>query len=257
MGLRVFGIAGKARHGKDFCANIICDIAWREFGQIVIKWSLADLLKVRVYGEADGRYTLEDVFINKPPEIRNLLQQVGTERGRDVFGEDFWTRQAHAVLYLLQQKAPFIQGIVVPDVRFPNEVEFVRLNGRVLQDIIPGLRARAVRHVDFTNHYRPVPMDVAERDGAVLQCVSSMVEDEFSDSLGRCAYVESDRPTLTGDAANHPSETALDGLDKAKEFDYIITNNLTTTEEDLRNQLRPMVREWLGRNNGVSWKQGF
>lgn len=62
---------------------------------------------------------------------------------------------------------------------------------------------------------------------------------------GLSVWIESDRPTLTGMNATHKSETAFDNVDKATFFDAIIVNNLDTTFEDLKDQLRPILKKLL------------
>lgn len=56
-------------------------------------------------------------------EIRRLLQLMGTEVGRMLFGENVWVDIA-------DDKIAKIPGdVVITDVRFDNEAEYVRANG--------------------------------------------------------------------------------------------------------------------------------
>lgn len=48
-------------------------------------------------------------------EVRRLLQVLGTEVGRDMFGEDFWVDQ------VLKDLDSYNQNYVITDTRFPNE----------------------------------------------------------------------------------------------------------------------------------------
>lgn len=64
------------------------------------------------YDEAKGKYT----------EIRRLMQRLGTEVGRELFGQDFWVERAMA------QVKPGGR-YVITDCRFPNEAEAVRAAG--------------------------------------------------------------------------------------------------------------------------------
>lgn len=57
------------------------------------------------------------------PEARRLLQVMGTEVGRMLFGENVWVDIA-------DDKIAKIPGdVVITDVRFDNEAEYVRANG--------------------------------------------------------------------------------------------------------------------------------
>ena len=62
------------------------------------------------------------------PEVRRLLQVVGTEAGRNVFGPDVWVD-------LAMRRAADVDGpVVFTDCRFPNEAEAVaRLGGIVVR----------------------------------------------------------------------------------------------------------------------------
>lgn len=193
--MRILSLSGKARHGKDTAGRIAREIARTEFGATLLRFSFAWPLKARCYGEAAGRITWQQI-VDKDPAVRTLLQQTGTERGRDVFGADFWTMQAEAFLRLMGEEMPEIAGVVITDTRFPNEVDFCRAG--------------------------------------------------VGDAAGLALTIVSDRPTLTGEAARHRSETALDHLDRATAFDGVLVNDRTTTLDGLRDQLRPHVARLLG-----------
>lgn len=59
------------------------------------------------------------------PGVRELLQRLGTEVGRDMFGENFWVDQAIKAI-------PDGSKVVFADVRFPNEAdEIKKLGGEI------------------------------------------------------------------------------------------------------------------------------
>ena len=70
-------------------------------------------------------------------------------------------------------------------------------------------------------------------------------EVEFTRKHGTSLWIHSDRPTLTGKAAEHPSETSLDNVDKTTFFDGIIDNSRNVTLLDLKEQLKPYVYKLL------------
>jgi hypothetical protein len=57
----------------------------------------------------------------------------------------------------------------------------------------------------------------------------------FTSRYGASVRIHSDRPTLTGEAAQHPSETALDAVPDAA-FEYVITNLSSTSLDELQEQ---------------------
>lgn len=119
----VIGLCGRAGVGKNWIAShIFSPLGFREV-------ALADHFKVEAVGV--GRFSFEQVFHTKPKDARTYLQQRGTEQGR-AFDEDIWTRHLTAWLQLWNERWGFTR-YVVTDLRFPNEVAWVRgLKGLVL-----------------------------------------------------------------------------------------------------------------------------
>lgn len=56
------------------------------------------------------------------PEIRRWLQIIGTEYGRNVFGQDCWIRALDARI----KDSPLV---AIRDVRFENEIDYIRARG--------------------------------------------------------------------------------------------------------------------------------
>lgn len=137
----IIGLAGKAGAGK----NTVADILNRMFN--FEQLAFADALKaqavaldpiVAVYG--DRPYHLSEMGIAleeakvKYPEVRRMLQRLGTEAGRDMFGQNIWVDRAFETM----DKYPEIDTWVITDVRFRNEVEAIQAAGgtvfRVVRD---------------------------------------------------------------------------------------------------------------------------
>jgi len=78
--------------------------------------------------------TYEDAFKTKPPHIRTLLQMVGTELGRNVYGNLVWCHTAKAWMDIWEEHWG-IHKFAIPDVRFWSEMEFIHqeLNGKVIR----------------------------------------------------------------------------------------------------------------------------
>lgn len=144
----VVGISGKAGSGKDYISqNFLIPLGYKQF-------SFAWHFKVWLIGK--GEATHEEVFFTKPPHVRKLLQEEGTERGRNVYGENVWCNTAGEWMRVLAENCG-INKFVIPDVRFPNEVEFIQsVGGKVCRVIAPArsannnLTEEARRHISET-----------------------------------------------------------------------------------------------------------
>ena len=103
-GVLVLGLGHKARHGKDTCA------------QAMLESAPADVLRI---GFADALYDYCRVKYAMGPKDASLLQKVGvSERAIDPY---VWIK---AVYYKILDKTPKV--VVIPDVRFLNEAQFVK-----------------------------------------------------------------------------------------------------------------------------------
>lgn len=146
--IHIVGLSGKAGSGKDFIATN----AFSELGYY--QWSFAWHLKVGVVGKGLASY--EDVFFNKPPEVRKILQIEGTEEGWMKWGQRLWVDSLLAWTRIASEYFG-INKFVVPDVRFTHEVEGLHeVGGRVYRIVAPtrtdnnGLSAEARNHISET-----------------------------------------------------------------------------------------------------------
>ena len=106
-GVTVIGIGHKARHGKDTAARILQE----QFPGLVRRFAFADDL-----------YAVCRVMHGMSEKDGSLLQRVGIEhRERDA---DVWIRSVHSKI---ADARPYVA--VITDVRFPNEMAFVRALG--------------------------------------------------------------------------------------------------------------------------------
>ena len=121
--IRIWGISGKAGSGKDYIYRTY--FKPRRFKNISLAWHF----KIGAVGK--GIATYEEVFLTKPPHVRKYLQEEGTERGRMVYGENLWTDTAKAWIKLWNEEWG-ITDFIVPDVRFINEVNFIKEMGGVV-----------------------------------------------------------------------------------------------------------------------------
>ncbi len=113
---KIICISGKAQHGKDTTATIL-SAALEDRGNKVLIFHYADLLKYlcRQYFDWNGE---------KDEAGRTLLQHVGTDvvRAKE---PNYWVNFANSFLKLFEHEWDYV---LIPDCRFPNEVEVMRSN---------------------------------------------------------------------------------------------------------------------------------
>jgi hypothetical protein len=140
--IEVIGLAGYARTGKDTAAAYF--IENHGYKRMSFADPIREALKrlnPRVQVQGLGAISIDAIlrltektgkngweFLKEySPDIRGLLQRLGTEVGREMFSPDFWVEQAI-------NSAEDGSKIVFSDVRFPNEAEAIRsLGGKVIR----------------------------------------------------------------------------------------------------------------------------
>ena len=115
--MHVICISGKAGHGKDTFAECVYSLIESE-GKKVLITHYADLLK----------YVATTFFLwdgNKDEAGRSLLQHLGTEVFRGM-SENYWVDFISTCLNASKSLWDFV---LIPDCRFPNEVDLLRERG--------------------------------------------------------------------------------------------------------------------------------
>ena len=133
--MRLIGIAGKARSGKDTTANYLLN----KLGGRWSSSSFADPMKAMlgVIG-VDCSDEAKDLPRNEyGVSTRHMLQTLGTEWGRDGIGSNFW------IDVFARSNAG--QCVIVPDVRFDNEADLIRKHGVLIH--IEGRGGIGSKHV--------------------------------------------------------------------------------------------------------------
>ncbi|CAB4137759.1 hypothetical protein UFOVP325_85 [uncultured Caudovirales phage] len=140
----IIGLSGYARSGKDTVANYLIE------NHGFTRLAFADPMREALYALNPSlglsRLSLQEVIDEYSwdgykdtlfgEEIRGLLQRMGTEVGRDMFGEHFW------VDYLLNKALEVSGNVVISDVRFLNEANAIhQANGQVWRVNRPGIEA--------------------------------------------------------------------------------------------------------------------
>lgn len=119
----VIGVTGKARSGKDTLSEHL----YTRLGFDCNRAAFADPVKdmLRAIGIDDIEGYKEEVHPLLGVTSRKMMQTLGTEWGREVIGEDTW-------INLTKEKGKGKKFLVISDVRFENEANFVRENGILL-----------------------------------------------------------------------------------------------------------------------------
>lgn len=110
--MKIVTISGKAQHGKDTTAQFLTNYLTAA-GQRVLVVHYADYLKFicKQYFNWDGK---------KDDSGRTLLQRVGTDIIR-ASEPDFWVDSVARFLSHFENEWDFV---LIPDCRFPNEIEY-------------------------------------------------------------------------------------------------------------------------------------
>ena len=125
----IIGLSGYARSGKDTVAELLClNYAFKRvaFADPIREAILT--LNPKIDSITHVSHRVEDYgweVAKQEPEIRRLLQVMGTEVGRKMFGENIWIDMAF-------KQAEQYQQVVIPDVRFTNEADAIKELGGII-----------------------------------------------------------------------------------------------------------------------------
>lgn len=137
--LDIVGLSGYAQSGKDTAARFLIDE--RGYQRLAFADALREALYVLNPFIADAdRHLVDlvddvgwDVAKTGYAEVRELLQRMGTEVGRNLIGENTWV---DAVMNKTEDGGRY----VITDVRFPNEASAIkRMGGRLWRIERPGV----------------------------------------------------------------------------------------------------------------------
>ena len=105
----IFLVSGKAGSGKSTFAELLSD---QLENSLIINY--ADLVKyvAKEYCGWNGE---------KDKTGRALLQEIGTERGRNYVHKDIWVSMVAAIITVLDNR---YDNFIIADCRFPNEIDY-------------------------------------------------------------------------------------------------------------------------------------
>jgi len=165
--MRIIGLTGKARSGKDTVAGMIEGLSFTKDFTCVQTYALAWPLKKAAsiafgipfenFNHADKKEIPDEYWGISPREI---AQKFGTECMRNVFDEDFWLKRMEMELTKCSDDVIF----VITDIRFENEADWVREHGGEIWHISrPSLGGGVVR-----SHASEAGVEIKDEDKFIL-----------------------------------------------------------------------------------------
>jgi len=127
----LIGICGKLGVGKDYITtNYIIPLLEQKREQF-LQLAFADQIKVNVMSKMNVPY--REVYETKTKETRILLQEEGT-RIRNEVSPTIWIDYLHNWIEVFRNRG--IAHFIISDVRFKNELEYIKSNGGILIKIV-------------------------------------------------------------------------------------------------------------------------
>lgn len=176
----MIGLTGKARCGK----NTIADYLSEEYNTAT--FAFADALKkaaAEMFGIPVECFYLDGVK-EKPcapwgMSPREMLQKLGTECGRRVFGEDIWLKRL-ALQVEPWRNSDTCAGVVISDVRFENEAAWIRAQGGTIWHIQRDQADGAVRPHESEDGIQMHTGDWGIPNNGTIEALRQMVDRTFT-----------------------------------------------------------------------------
>lgn len=193
----VIGLGGYLQHGKDTVADYL--VEKHGFVKIGMSDPLADALyaldplistgdapsdvqdalamKLVVWGTTVRYQAIVDtigyVEAKRIPEVRRLLQVLGTEVGRDMIDPNVWVNMAEAQIERYEAEG---RNVVLTGVRFPNELEMIAVHGSTVWVLRPALLEQQTSSHASENGVQPSDFDYTLYNGGTLEDLHELTE---------------------------------------------------------------------------------
>ena len=171
--LPIIGIAGHARAGKDTIAQFIQE----EYRAITYAFAepLKDMLGVLGLDEQDlNGWRKDENNYDYHATPRHMMQTLGTEWGRDSINDSIWVIVAAKRIQRLCH-AQLDATVIITDVRFENEADFVRKHGFLIHV------ERPIQRIDGSTHRSENPVNILDSDHIIIN--SGGLEDLREEAL--------------------------------------------------------------------------
>lgn len=173
--LPIIGIAGKARSGKNTAADLISEV------YDCVQYSFAAPIKQMVQvglgltaSQTDGSLKEDGTIYGRTP--RQIMQTLGTEWGRQLVNPDIWLITAENWCRAMNAELPDT-AIIITDVRFDNEAEWVRKQGGVIIHVRRDTSAKVPEHASEAGvTVKPGVDFIVDNDGSLADLTDAVLE---------------------------------------------------------------------------------
>lgn len=174
---KLIGLSGLARCGKDTLAKMLYDAFRVE--RISFAEPIREALRAMM-GLTDEHFhgELKEVpipWLGKSP--RQLMQTLGTEWGREIVNDSLWLLIAEQKIKAFHDD---MKHVVVTDVRFENEADFIRANGGVVWHITRANATKVQIHASESGiAFKPQLGDIRIENNGTLDELFDEAVDNF------------------------------------------------------------------------------
>jgi hypothetical protein len=128
LNVEIYGFIGNMGSGKNYVAEKLFLPNLKPKPSLVL--ALADYFKLTAICFQGLDYN--KVFGEKDDITRKKLQELGTEFGRDKYGDNIWCDVLYNTMKMYSERG--IERFIITDVRFENEVKFIKeLDGKIIK----------------------------------------------------------------------------------------------------------------------------
>lgn len=163
--MNLIGLIGKARSGKDTAANYLQML--HGYNRYAFAEPIKDMISAAFgyqIGESEGADKEQVIeWLGKSP--RQLMQLLGTEWGRDLVHPNLWLLLADQTLQHHTRVGS--HGLVISDVRFDNEAEWIIKQGGTLIEITRGAASAVNQHASESGIDESYPRFTVANDQTV------------------------------------------------------------------------------------------
>ena len=140
---KIIGLSGKLGSGKNYIAEkIIAPYVADKYNILII--GFGDQVKQELYAR-NPELTYDVLYDYKTHESRQQLQQYATENGRDKYNQNMWIRGLDMQIETFQRRSCKDTLVIICDVRFINEAEYIKNKNGILFRIEASKRTQ-LRH---------------------------------------------------------------------------------------------------------------
>jgi phosphomevalonate kinase len=147
--MKLIGLSGKLGSGKNYIAEKVIAPYYKDKYNILIL-GFGDQVKNELYAR-DLELTYDLLYDNKSYNSRKKLQEYATEYGRDKYNENMWIRGLDMQIQTFCKRSPKECLIIICDVRFQNEAEYIKKNNGIIFRIVSPYRTEQRYWQESTN----------------------------------------------------------------------------------------------------------